>query len=196
MFLKYVLNWKAGAATAFRCKRRTQRTCRSSKAKGPSSDALCNGVYVTPLHRASEYGGLEVNFGSRAPVYKIVNSEARAGERRLCQCVRAVNACLRNAMVRLWSTGVCFAVATRFWSPNTPHHYPYYPTISFLPGSSIHIARHLRGSLMETDHTRRRTWKTSSDITLHFHHDPPPPPRGTRGGDLCNITNYTPEGRR
>jgi hypothetical protein len=30
------------------------------KLEGPSSDALCNGVYVTPLHRASEYGCLEV----------------------------------------------------------------------------------------------------------------------------------------
>jgi hypothetical protein len=33
---------------------------RMQKLKGPSSDALCNGVYVTPLHRASEHGRLEV----------------------------------------------------------------------------------------------------------------------------------------
>jgi hypothetical protein len=57
---------------------RTQRTCRR-KLKGPSSDALCNGVYVTPLHRASEYGrlGSYFEFPVHTVLYKIVNSEAR-----------------------------------------------------------------------------------------------------------------------
>jgi hypothetical protein len=31
--------------------------------KSPSSDALCNGVCITPLRRVSEYGRLVVVFG-------------------------------------------------------------------------------------------------------------------------------------
>lgn len=46
-----------GTATPERCKEDTKN---KQRFKGTFSDAICNGVHVTPLHRASENGRLKV----------------------------------------------------------------------------------------------------------------------------------------
>jgi hypothetical protein len=51
-------NWTAGAAWK-------KNLVNLQKIKGPFSDAQCNGVHVTSLHWASEYGRLEVVLVSR-----------------------------------------------------------------------------------------------------------------------------------